>query len=68
MMSPQDQAFTIGSALLNSKKLTAGINKLEESVNTKTNLLNSNFPGLFTESELLGLNSTNDEKTDGEDI
>jgi hypothetical protein len=67
MMSPKDQALTIGSALLNSKKLTAGINKIEEAIDTNTNLLNSNFSGLFAESELLGLNA-NEEKTDGEDI
>ena len=67
MMSPKDQALTIGSALLNSKKLTAGINRIEEAINTNSNLLNSNFSGLFAESELLGLNA-NEEKTDGEDI
>jgi hypothetical protein len=67
MMSPTDQALTIGSALLNSKKLTAGITKIEEAVNTNSNLLNSNFSGLFAKSELLGLKS-HDEKTDGEDI
>jgi hypothetical protein len=67
MMAPEDQALTIGSALLNSKKLTAGINRIEEAINTNTNLLDSNFTGLFAESELLGLKS-GQEKTDGEDI
>ena len=67
MMSPKDQALTIGSALLNSKKLTAGINRIEEAIDTNTNLLDSNFTGLFAESELLGLKS-GQEKTDGEDI
>ena len=52
MMSPQDQALTIGSALVNSKKLTGGINRIEEAINTNTNLLNSNFTGLFSQSEL----------------
>ena len=50
MMSPQDQALTIGSALVNSKKLTGGINRIEEAINTNTNLLNSNFTGLFSQS------------------
>lgn len=68
MMSPKDQALTIGSALLNSKKLTSGINKIEEALNTNHNLLNSNFPGLFNESDLIGLISDMKEKTDGEDI
>jgi hypothetical protein len=67
MMAPEDQALTIGSALLNSKKLTAGINRIEEAINTNNNLLGSNFLGLFAESELLGLKA-NEEKTDGEDI
>jgi hypothetical protein len=67
MMAPGDQALTIGSALLNSKKLTAGINRIEEAINTNSNLLGSNFSGLFAESELLGLKA-NEEKTDGEDI
>lgn len=67
MMAPEDQALTIGSALLNSKKLTGGINRLEEAINTNTNLLESNFTGLFSKSELLGLRSNN-EKVDGEDI
>jgi hypothetical protein len=67
MMAPEDQALTIGSALLNSKKLTAGINRIEESINTNNNLLGINFLGLFAESELLGLKA-NEEKTDGADI
>ena len=67
MMSPQDQALTIGSALVNSKKLTGGINRIEEDINTNTNLLNSNFTGLFSQSELLGLQSGK-EKVDGEDL
>ena len=67
MMSPQDQALTIGSALVNSKKLTGGINRIEEAINTNTNLLNSNFTGLFSQSELLGLQSGK-EKVDGEDL
>ena len=67
MMSPQDQALTIGSALVNSKKLTGGINRIEEAINTNTNLLNSNFTGLFSQSELLGLQFDN-EKADGEDL
>ena len=67
MMSPEDQALTIGSALLNSKKLTSGINRIEEAIDTNTNLLESNFTGLFSKSELLGLRSNN-EKVDGEDI
>lgn len=68
MMSPKDQALTIGSALLNSKKLTSGINKIEEALNTNTNLLGSNFPGLFDEGDLIKLLSEKKEKTDGEDI
>ena len=67
MMAPEDQALTIGSALLNSKKLTSGINRIEEAINTDANLLTSNFTGLFSKSELLGLKSSN-EKVDGEDI
>ncbi len=68
MMSPKDQALTIGSALMNSKKLTSGINKIEEALNTKSNLLSSNFPGLFDEEDLIGLISDKKEKIDGEDI
>jgi hypothetical protein len=68
MMAPQDQALTIGSALLNSKKLTSGINKIEEALNTNSNLLNSNFAGLFGEKDLIALLSDKKEKTDGEDI
>jgi len=68
MMSPQDQALAIGSALLNSKKLTAGINKIEEALNTNSNLLGSNFSGLFDKSDLIGLITDKKEKTDGEDI
>lgn len=67
MMAPEDQALTIGSALVNSKKLTGGINRIEEAINTNTNLLNSNFTGLFSQSELLGLQSGK-EKVDGEDL
>lgn len=67
MMAPEDQALTIGSALLNSKMLTSGINRIEEAINTDANLLTSNFTGLFSKSELLGLKSSN-EKVDGEDI
>ena len=68
MMTPKDQALTIGSALLSSKKLTSGINKIEEALNTNSNLLSSNFPGLFEESDLIGLLSEKKEKIDGEDI
>ena len=68
MMSPQDQALTIGSALLNSKKLTSGINRIEEALDTNSNLLGSNFPGLFDKGDLIGLMSNKKEKTDGEDI
>ena len=68
MMSPNDQAFTIGSALLNSRKLTSGINKLEEAINTNSNLLNSNFTGLFENTELMKLLAGDNEKVDGEDI
>lgn len=68
MMAPQDQALAIGSALVNSKKLTAGINKIEEAVNNNVNLLNSNFSGLFNKSELLGLKEENEPKVDGENI
>lgn len=68
MMAPEDQALTIGSALLNSKKLTAGINKIEEALNTNSNLLTSSFSGLFEKGDLIGLMSENKEKIDGEDI
>lgn len=68
MMSPNDQALTIGSALLNSKKLTSGINKLEEAIDTNSNLLNSNFTGLFENTELMKLLAGDNEKVDGEDI
>lgn len=68
MMAPQDQAFTIGSALVSSKKLTAGINKIEDAINTNSGLLNSNFTGLFGEKDLIKLLSDQKEKTDGEDI
>ena len=68
MMASQDQVLTIGSALLNSKKLTSGINKIEEALNTNSNLLNSNFAGLFGEKDLIALLSDKKEKTDGEDI
>ena len=68
MMAPQDQALTIGSALINSKKLTAGINKIEEALNTNSNLLTSSFSGLFENGDLIGLMSENKTKTDGEDI
>jgi hypothetical protein len=68
MMAPQDQAFTIGSALVSSKKLTSGIHKIEEAINTNAGLLDSKFPGLFEEKDLIGLLSDKKEKTDGEDI
>jgi hypothetical protein len=68
MMAPQDQAITIGSALVNSKNLTAGINKIEEAINTNSGLLNSSFSGLFGEKDLIALISDKKEKTDGEDI
>lgn len=68
MMSPQDQAFTIGSALVSSKKLTGGIHKIEEAINSNSGLLNSNFTGLFGEKDLIGLLSDKKDKTDGEDI
>ena len=68
MMSPNDQAFTIGSALINSKKLTSGINKLEEAINTNSNLLDSNFTGLFENTELMKLLAGDNQKIDGEDI
>ena len=67
MMSPEDQALTIGTALLNSKKLTSGIQKIEEAIDTKANLLESNFSGLFSDTEVLKLLSENN-KVDGEDI
>jgi hypothetical protein len=68
MMAPKDQAITIGSALLNSKNLTAGITKIEDAINTNSGLLNSNFAGLFGEKDLIALISDKKEKTDGEDI
>jgi hypothetical protein len=68
MMSPNDQAFTIGSALINSKKLTSGINKLEEAINTNSNLLDSDFTGLFENTELMKLLAGDNQKIDGEDI
>lgn len=68
MMAPEDQALTIGSALINSKKLTAGITKLEEAINTNSNLLSSNFTGLFENTELMKLLAGDNEKVDGEDI
>lgn len=68
MMSAEDQAMTIGSALVNSKKLTAGINNIQEAIESNSNLLNSEFTGLFTNSELIKLKSDNSEKVDGEDI
>lgn len=68
MMAPQDQAITIGSALLNSKNLTAGITKIEDAINTNSGLLSSNFAGLFGEKDLIALISDKKEKTDGEDI
>lgn len=68
MMKPKDQAITIGSALLNSKNLTAGITKIEDAINTNSSLLNSNFTGLFGEKDLVALISDKSEKTDGEDI
>ncbi len=68
MMAPQDQALTIGSALLNSKKLTSGINRIEEALSTNNNLLGSNFSGLFEKGDLIGMISDKKEKTDGEDI
>ena len=68
MMAPEDQALTIGSALINSKKLTTGITKLEEAINTNSNLLSSNFTGLFENTELIKLLAGDNEKVDGEDI
>jgi hypothetical protein len=68
MMAPQDQALTIGSALVNSKKLTSGINRIEEALSTNNNLLGSNFSGLFDKIDLIGLISEEREKIDGEDI
>jgi len=68
MMSPQDQVLTIGSALLNSKKLTAGINKIEQALDTNTSLLESGFSGLFEKSDFVKLLSEKKEKTDGQDI
>jgi hypothetical protein len=68
MMRPKDQALTIGSALLNSKNLTAGINKIEQAINTNSGLLDNSFSGLFGEKDLIALISDKKEKTDGEDI
>jgi hypothetical protein len=68
MMAPEDQALTIGTALMNSKKLTAGIHKIEQAVDTNTNLLESNFSGLFTDTDILKLVSKDNKKVDGEDI
>jgi len=68
MMSPEDQALTIGTALASSKKLTAGIHKIEQAIDTNTNLLESNFSGLFTNTDLLKLASRDNNKVDGEDI
>jgi hypothetical protein len=68
MMRPKDQALTIGSALLNSKNLTAGINMIEQAINTNSGLLDNNFSGLFGEKDLIALISDKKEKTDGEDI
>ena len=68
MMAPQDQALTIGSALVNSKKLTSGINRIEEALSTNNNLLGSNFSGLFDKIDLIGLISDEKKKIDGEDI
>ena len=68
MMSPEDQALTIGSALISSKKLTAGINKIEEAVNNDMNLLSSDFAGLFTNNDVLKLAEESKAKIDGEDI
>ena len=68
MMSPEDQALTIGSALISSKKLTAGINKIEEAVNNDMNLLSSDFAGLFTNNDVLKLAEESKDKIDGEDI
>lgn len=68
MMSPEDQALTIGSALISSKKLTAGINAIEEAVNSNANLLSSEFTGLFTNNDVLKLAEESKTKIDGEDI
>ena len=68
MMSPEDQALTIGSALISSKKLTAGINAIEEAVNSNANLLSSEFTGLFTNNDVLKLAEESKAKIDGEDI
>lgn len=68
MMASQDQVLTIGSALLNSKKLTAGINKIEQALDTNTSLLESSFSGLFEKSDFVKLLSEKKEKTDGQDI
>ena len=68
MMASQDQVLTIGSALLNSKKLTVGINKIEEALDTNTSLLESSFSGLFEKSDFVKLLSEKKEKTDGQDI
>jgi hypothetical protein len=68
MMSAEDQALTIGSALISSKKLTAGINKIEEAINSNTNLLDSNFSGLFQNNDVLKLAKQAEDKVDGEDI
>jgi hypothetical protein len=68
MMSPEDQALTIGSALISSKKLTAGINAIEEAINNNANLLSSEFTGLFTNNDVLKLAEESKAKIDGEDI
>ena len=68
MMSAEDQALTIGSALISSKKLTAGINKIEEAVNSNANLLSSDFTGLFTNNDVLKLAEESKELVDGENI
>ena len=65
MMAPEDQASTIGSALINSKKLTQGITMIENSIREDYKLVDGKFIGLFSENEPKSLN---DKKTPGEKI
>ena len=63
MMSPEDQASTIGTSLIYSQKLTSGISLIEDTVKSNPSLTESSFLGLFSEPiPPVQLEKTNGEK------
>jgi hypothetical protein len=66
MMSPEDQISTIGSALINSKKLTSGITLIEKEILNNHVPIDGNFLGLFMEQKPIRL--IDDNKVEGEKL